>query len=63
MIKVRDTVAVLSSATRTAATALPVLRGVIEVDQPGIQLLYQNSNDVHEENEVDLLIGKARMRN
>lgn len=32
----------------------PVLRGVIEVDQTRVELLYQDSDDVHEENEIDL---------
>lgn len=30
-----------------------VLRGVIEVDQPRIELLYQDSDDVHEEYKID----------
>lgn len=64
MSKVGDTVSLLSSASHTvcAAKALPVLRGVIEVDQPRIELLYQDSDDVHEEYKIDLLIEKARMK-
>ncbi len=55
----------LSSATHavSAAKGLPVLRGVIELDQPRIELLYQDSDDVHEEHKIDLLIEKARMPN
>lgn len=59
-----DAVSLLSSATHTASTTvsaaegLPVLRGVIELDQPRIELLYQDSDDVHEEHKIDLLIEK-----
>lgn len=34
---------------------LPVLGGVIKLDQTWIQLLYQDSDDVDEQQEVDLL--------
>lgn len=40
-------------------TFLPVLRGVIELDQPGVELLNQDSDDVHEQQEVDLKINKG----
>lgn len=42
--------------TAESAKGLPVLRGVIELDQPRIELLYQDSDYVHEEHKVDLLI-------
>lgn len=51
------------STPASAAKGLPVLRGVIELDQTRIEFLYQNSDDVHEEHKVDLLIEKARVRN
>lgn len=51
------------STTVSAPKGLPVLRGVIELDQTWIELLYQNSDDIHEEHKIDLLKDKARMQN
>ena len=51
------------STSVSAAKGLPVLRGVIELDQTRIELLYENPDDVHEEHKVDLLIEKAKGRN
>lgn len=41
------------STTVSAPKGLPVLRGVIELDQTWIELLYQNSDDIHEEHKID----------
>lgn len=41
---------------------LPVLGGVIELDQPGVELLNQDSDDVHEQQKVDLKIIKGRQK-
>ncbi len=46
--------------TVPAAEGLPVLRGVIELDQPRIELLYEDSDDVHEEYKIHLLIKKKK---
>lgn len=35
---------------------VPVLRGIIELDQPRIELLYQDSDDVYEKHKIDLLL-------
>lgn len=38
---------------------LPVLGGVIELDEPRVELLNQDSDDVHEQQEVDLEVNEG----
>lgn len=47
---------VTHNTTVSAAKGLPVLRGVIELNQSRIELLYQDPDDVHEEHKIDLLL-------
>lgn len=46
----------------SAVNGLPVLRRVIELDQPRIQLLHQDPDDVHKEHKINLLMKNTEIK-